>query len=165
MRSGLFAVIFVAGLCVAGAAVAQDGEEPAQPGDASALEACLRSAPEPSVDLGRTCIGVVSQPCMEAGSSSTMEMVRCFQRERHAWGALVDRYVTSLRARETATQIVRLDAYLAESESWIEAHCRYRASLYEGGSLAGLTGEACRTNHLGETAIELHSRLSHYDHR
>jgi hypothetical protein len=163
VKPRLFVVIFVATACVLTAASAQ--EEPAHPADASALEACLGSAAEPSKAHGRTCIGLISQPCMREGSSSTMEMVRCLQRERHAWSVLVDRYAITLRARESQTQVARLDAYLAESEAWLEADCAYQASMYEGGSLAGLTGEACRNEHLAELAIALHGRAWGYAHR
>jgi hypothetical protein len=165
MKPRLFAAIFAAAVCATVAASAQDGEEPAQAGDASTLETCLNDVRHPTDEHGRTCIGLVSQPCMEGGGYSTMEMVRCLQRERHAWRALAERYTANLRGRETETQIARLDAYLAESENWLEADCAYQASLYEGGSLAGVTGEACRADHHAETAIELHGRLWDYDQR
>lgn len=161
----VFALVFALVAFSAAGALAQDGEEPAQPGDAPALEACLNAASEPSTEHGRTCIGLVSQPCMAAGSYSTMEMVRCLQRERHAWDVLSGSYVARLRASETATQIERLDAYLAAREIWLEGDCGYQASLFEGGSLSGLTGEACRKTHSAEVAIQLHGRVRNYDQR
>lgn len=161
MRSGLLVGLFIAALAVATATSAQ---EAAQEGDAPALEACLNAVREPSIAHGRTCVGVVSGPCVQAGGYSTMEMVRCMQRERHAWRSLTERYVANLHARESQTQIAQLNIYLTESGTWRAAHCAYQASRYEGGSLAGLTGEACHTENFAEVAIVLHGRVWDYDH-
>ncbi|MEQ1491760.1 MAG: lysozyme inhibitor LprI family protein [Terricaulis sp.] len=102
---------------------------------------------------------------MREGGYSTIEMVECMQRERAAWDALRDRYATRLRTRESPTQVERLEAYLAENENWAEAKCAYRASMYEGGTAAGLNGEGCLEENSAEIAILLHGRVWDYDHR
>jgi uncharacterized protein YecT (DUF1311 family) len=113
----------------------------------------------------RVCLGAVARDCVESGGQSTAEMRACAGREAQAWQVLIDEYAATLRVRETPNQTASLNAFLAGSEAWGQARCHYQASLYEGGSLAGLVASFCARDNRAEAAIDLRARLNEYGQR
>jgi hypothetical protein len=153
MRAFLFCYILALSACAnAPPALAQG---PGQP-----IEACLSAAGQDHA-ARRACIGVATAACIESDDAmaSTAGMVMCAQGERSQWAALSQRYATTLRARESATQNAMLDAMIAAQPQWAQTRCAYVASYYEGGSLARYLGAACMRDAEAELALDLYARL------
>lgn len=134
--------------------------------DFGRLNVCLAENAAPDGDP-RTCIGAISRLCGEemgeAGASSTGGMVNCAWRERSAWAGILQDSISTLRARESATQNAALDRALAAGEQWADARCAYDASFYEGGSLARVLAAQCSRDTTAQRAIDLYQRLRDYD--
>lgn len=121
------------------------------------IATCLATAER---EDSRACIGVVAEPCMEEPAGvSTVGMINCFTRERELWEAEVTRLVALFRDQESQTQILLLNMMLASHEQWMRARCDHSASIFEGGSMAGIVAAACVRTTTAELAIDLRRRL------
>lgn len=134
--------------------------------DFGRLNVCLAENAAPDGEP-RTCIGAITRLCGEemgeAGASSTGGLVSCADRERSAWAGILEDSASTLRARESATQIAALDRALTAGEQWAEARCAYDASFYEGGSLARVLAAQCARDTTAQRAIDLYQRIRDYD--
>ncbi len=119
--------------------------------EGGALETCLRAAGDSRAALVR-CKGAIAEPCIEApGGETTAGMVQCYGAEAEAW--LVQLAAAVERARADAERAT----YLAQAEAawrgWVQAECRYQASLYQGGSLARVLAASCTADLTAERTI------------
>lgn len=104
--------------------------------DEAAVGACLARAEEAGGD-GRSCIGVVANPCLERGRDpSTAGMVACFGRESAVWDARLN---AAYRAAMTALPPATAQKLKGAQRSWIETRdlsCGFYDALHEGGTIA-----------------------------
>ena len=124
------------------------------------VESCVVSAGH-ALAARRECIGAAARDCIDSNpaNQTTGGMSDCVAEEGRAWQILSAQYEAALRARESATQIALLDAYLEQHRAWAAARCAYNASYYEGGSLARLLAASCRRDTAAELALELYARV------
>lgn len=129
--------------------------------DVAFLRQCLdtlaaRGAPS------RVCIDIVTRGCAsEPGGDTTTGAIVCFERERDAWQALMGEAATAL---EQAMSNTERERFAAAQEAWgvfRDAQCAYEASLFEGGSLAGVERTACERRIIAERTIAIHDRSAY----
>jgi uncharacterized protein YecT (DUF1311 family) len=139
------------------------GNEPA------AVAACLAARlDDDRGDGARRCVGEAARACGRAmgdGGETTAGLVICAARERQAWRALLEQGAAALREREHSAQTALLEQALTRGEAWEQARCAYEASMYEGGSLAGVVSAHCLRDTTAERAIDLQRRLREYEQR
>jgi hypothetical protein len=125
------------------------------------IETCLSSAGDDEA-AQTACIGQFASSCIanSPGGETTAGMVQCAQAERAQWENVRGAQVIALRAIESPRQIALLDVALDEHGRWAEAHCSYRASIYEGGSLSIVVAAQCMNTVVAEHALYLRNRYS-----
>ncbi len=126
---------------------------PAVADDTATITACLDAEHKANRDA-RTCIGRISDPCLEK-SSDTTSMVACVDREVKVWDDLLNAdYQRLLKAiPASATDSVR-----AAQRAWIasrDADCKVPYDIYEGGSMARIDSVSCLLGHTGERVLQL----------
>lgn len=103
--------------------------------DDAAVDACLARA-EAAGTHGRSCIGIVADPCLDHGDPSTAGMVACYGREAEVWDARLNAAYRSAMASLPPATAQKLKAVQL---SWIETRnlsCRFYDALHEGGTIA-----------------------------
>lgn len=119
----------------------------------AALDACVAAAGASRAAL-EGCKGVVAEPCVEQpGGDTTGGMRRCYSEEALAWTAVLDGALA--RAMENTQRATSLGASQEAWRIWRDAECRYQASMYEGGSLAGVIANSCNADLTADRAIAL----------
>lgn len=117
------------------------------------LDACVAAAGASRAAL-EGCKGVVAEPCIEQpGGDTTGGMIRCYSAEALAWTAVLDAALA--QARENEPRAAALGASQEAWRLWREAECRYQASMYEGGTLAGVIANSCNADLTADRAIAL----------
>lgn len=128
----------------------------AEPGyDEAIITDCLAK----NADGGSLCMGTASFKCMMApGGIATAGMHDCFKKETAQWDGLLNDAYDELTAEPGA----RSDALQAVQRDWIafvDSACAWEAGAYEGGTLAGTAGGACRMMRTATRALELRGYL------
>lgn len=127
----------------------------------SPVENCLTAARDDET-AQNACIGQFASNCIETtpGGETTAGIVQCVQAERFQWENVRGAQVTALRAIESPTQIALLERGLEGHRRWAEAHCAYRASVFEGGSLSNVVAAQCMRDLVAEHTLYLRNRYS-----
>lgn len=154
-------------------ALAQEGQVKV---DASLLDACMSEAKDTAAR--QACIGKASDPCMETSDGqTTIGMSECLKGEAKLWDTrLNDVYGSLMKKAEAADKELTESGSAAPAESaallkkaeqnWIsyrEATCAYDMSLFQGGTGAGPSGNACIMRLTANQAILLQSYLDTMD--
>lgn len=103
-----------------------------------------------------TCIGRISQPCMEEhGGDTTLGMKMCAVRETDAWDALLNaEYQRLLGNLEGKAK----DKLRAAQRAWIsmrDGDCALPYAIYEGGTLAGVLAATCLLDRTATRTIQI----------
>lgn len=154
----------LAALAMAFAAFAGLTPAHAQQQQADGLTACLERA-GPSHMKMQACKGRLAGPCSETDSGSTTGgAMLCWQAEAAAWRSELDAALA--RARDGAS-LARGEALALSQERWTawrDAECRYRALIYEGGSLARVVAAQCVADVTADRAIAFLYEERNADH-
>ena len=107
----------------------------------------------------RACIGEYTEACIAAAGDdvTNADMIGCASDEAAAWDGELNRAYRALRDSMAPTPAARL---LTAQRAWIEmrdADCAYLASVFEGGSMAGLEHANCMLQATAERTITLES--------
>lgn len=143
---------------------------PALADDVGQIEACLA---ETGVEahLSRTCIGLISTPCIEApGGSTTVGMMDCLGREHDAWDVLLNRYWGPMMAKAREVDAAEAgsgapssaEALRTAQRAWIafrDADCAHAASEWGSGTMAGPIRIGCLLERTAERTISFHLSL------
>jgi len=144
-------MLMVAALIAAACAPAAPHSAGAQP--QASIAACVGAAM--TEDALRQCKGIVAAPCLVApGGETTAAALQCEARERDQWSAVLDAEIARLEA-ESPERSAHLAAASAAWETWRQAECAYRASEYDGGSLANVLAASCFNDLTANRAIAL----------
>jgi uncharacterized protein YecT (DUF1311 family) len=147
MMRRIMAAALLAIVCAAGAAAEENAS-----GD-ERLNACVAAAGPSRVAL-EACRGVIVDPCADAdGGETTSGAVRCYSAEERAWRALLEAALA--RAAADATRRPLLEPAQQAWRVWRDAECAYRASQFQGGSLARVLAAACVSDLTAARAIDL----------
>ena len=128
------------------------------------IEACLAKTDEP-----QSCIGTISNPCMETeDGQTTMGMADCLGNEEAAWDALLNaRYKTALsdakdmdkRLEEDGNfETVVADALVKAQRAWIafrDAECDRLFELNKEGTIRTVVAASCLNDLTATRAIAL----------
>lgn len=148
------AVILALALIAAPIAFAQTDDQIAR-ADAAILASCIeRASEDPDLD---TCMNTISVPCMsDVEGQTTAGMIFCHMREAQAWDGQLNAVYRRLRGGASANDE---GGRLQQAQrAWIafrDANCDFEASLYEGGSLAGVLFASCMSDMTARRAIDL----------
>ena len=159
-RSTAAAVLMIVGaLCMGGPAVAQDSPATPTDDDWANMQTCLEMAREAG-GSGATCIGTVSDPCLDLpGNSSTVMMGACLDKEATMWDELLNSHYGELKSNLDKAQFAALQA---SQRAWIDMRdktCEFEASLWNGGTGAGPAAIGCFMRETGQRATFLGSML------
>jgi len=132
--------------------------ETARPADTAALQACLKS--ELGQELaGERCIGVVADPCLDKGPS-TSEQVECTTRELVVWDAMLNADYKALLRKLDKGQIAKLqDAQRA----WIASRdrtCDFYWHFHQG-TMAVPMSAYCRLRETARRVMYLRNFVEH----
>ncbi|MCJ2127472.1 lysozyme inhibitor LprI family protein [Methylobacterium sp. E-045] len=153
--NGIVALAMLA-LSSGGGAVAQTDTGRQASSDLATIERCVAFAKDDGARL--SCIGRVSQPCIDApdgSGSSTMGMNGCYAREIAAWDTRLNRTYKDVGAAMSESADLSLrDAQRA----WIafrDKACDWPSLVYPGGSIIGPLSGECLQIQTGRRALDL----------
>jgi uncharacterized protein YecT (DUF1311 family) len=129
---------------------------PATADDAGTIASCLEVERAAERD-GRSCIGRISKPCIEApGGETTAGMKMCTNREIEAWDAQLNaeyQRLLGVLEGETAEKI------RGAQRAWItmrDGDCALSYTTFEGGTIAGVIACNCLLERTATRALQLH---------
>ena len=141
--------ILIAALALLAVPASAQTAEPVH--DDALLTACLAE----NAEAGDVCIGRASTACMATpGGDTTVGMSTCIAAETAQWDGLLNDAYKEL----TAEPGKRADDLQAVQRSWIafvDAACAYETGAYEGGTMAGSVGGACKMTNTARRALDL----------
>jgi uncharacterized protein YecT (DUF1311 family) len=117
------------------------------------IDKCLkRTANEAVLKQASTCIGLISDPCID---KDTATAVGCQERETRIWDDLLNKAFQDARAHlDSAAGGALKDA----QHAWIafrDAKCAVSEKEYEGGTMATIMVADCKRTETGRRAIEM----------
>lgn len=133
------------------------------------LRACLAAGAGTGA-AARACIGVVTDPCQDAGpgGQTTLGMVDCLRRETRAWDRLLDEEYAAATAwaqvEDDAERplfpefAARAEALRTAQAAWVafrDAECRLAYAAWGAGSIRSIAGAVCHRDMTAERAIAL----------
>lgn len=154
--------------CLAGPAAAQGVVF-----DFAVTQSCIERATSWEGQLG--CIGSAAGACMDASEFgfSTVGQSACFDAERGAWDAWLNRlYPKLLEATRHADEDrmegapSQADALREMQRAWIgyrDKSCEFEASIWGGGTGAGPAFVGCLMVETGEQVLRLNSFASQHE--
>ncbi|WP_339163791.1 lysozyme inhibitor LprI family protein [Methylobacterium bullatum] len=152
---GIAALAMLA-LSSGGGAIAQTDTGRQASSDVATIERCVASAKDDGARL--SCIGRVSQPCIDApdgSGSSTMGMNGCYAREIAAWDTRLNRTYKDVGASMSESA----DLSLRDTQrAWIafrDKACDWPSLVYPGGSIIGPLSGECLQTQTGRRALDL----------
>ena len=133
-----------------------------------------RKKPQRAIpDAVYECIGIAAQDCMERTDYSTYGMTMCLDAETVFWDRMLEKNFTDLAEwahrlhghvsqddnafKWTAPETLK--KMQAEWKVYSEADCRFRASVYWGGTAAGPTRGACWMRRTAEQALKMERKI------
>ena len=134
------------------AAPAGDPFEPTA-AERATIDKCLKRAAEEAVlKQASTCIGLISDPCID---KDTATAVGCQERETRIWDDLLNKAFQDARAHlDSSAGGALKDA----QHAWIafrDAKCAVSEKEYEGGTMATIMVADCKRTETGRRAIEM----------
>lgn len=150
------------------ALLAVQGDKPAP--DAARAMPQLSASDTVAMCLGRRdgtsrdCVGDFTEACMRLNpdGETNAGMISCTSQELEAWDAALNEAYTGLRRRHSGSSSTALrDAQRA----WIvkrDADCAFLASIFEGGSHAGLEQVNCLMSETAERTVVLRDWSDNY---
>jgi uncharacterized protein YecT (DUF1311 family) len=150
-------------LLVASTACAQKDDGQPETGPEPILSAtntiatCFMDHSSPS-ERREICPGQYIENCiaLRPGADTTVGMITCAREELEAWQVILDQNLASL-AGTGRSDLMRTSFEDAQS-SWLahrDAQCRYEASAYEGGTMAGVVSTACFSAMTAQRALRV----------
>lgn len=123
--------------------------------DMAAIASCLEEAS--AEGRARTsCIGVVSNPCLEDPSiASNAAMVGCLSREHTVWDDVLNLAYQDLRGSLDSGVANALRAAQRAWIPWRDAKCGIWYEVHQGGTIGGLFAQDCITETTARRAIDL----------
>jgi uncharacterized protein YecT (DUF1311 family) len=117
------------------------------------IDKCLkRTANESVLKQASTCIGLISDPCID---KDTATAVGCQERETRIWDDLLNKAFQDARAHlDSAAGGALKDA----QHAWIafrDAKCAVSEKEYEGGTMATIMVADCKRTETGRRALEM----------
>ena len=112
----------------------------------------------------RDCIGDFTEACIRLNpdGETSAGMIGCTAQELEAWDAALNEAYDALRARHDGT---RATALRDAQRAWIakrDADCAFLASIFEGGSHAGLEQTSCLMSETAKRTIVLRGWTDNY---
>ena len=150
MISRLFALSMVIGTPVAAQQVVFS---------TAAVDQCLATGQT------ETCVGRSSDACEAASpfGGTTAGMIDCMSRETAYWDGALNYYYQELRQRGGLPAEKLRDM----QRNWIsfrDSACAFEASLYEGGTMAGIVHSSCLLSQTGRQTLYLKSYYEDWDY-
>jgi uncharacterized protein YecT (DUF1311 family) len=112
------------------------------------------------------CPGQYIENCIRqrAGGDTTVGMITCAREEYEAWEIQLERNLVTLS--ETGRTALMQTSFEAAQSSWVahrDAQCRYEASAYEGGTMAGVVSTACLSAMTTQRALRVAALVAEMD--
>ena len=112
-----------------------------EPRDVAVVLQCLKRGDAKGGDQ-KSCLGVVSGPCLDNDKNNVPDMVRCHDREELTWHEVLNRTVRGLRHEMNDEQRKKLQLMQDAWESSLKRSCRFYED-YSQGSVMGVLEAAC----------------------
>ena len=123
--------------------------------DRAALASCLKKA-QTGGDRQVSCVGVISDPCMDRPEGyTTIGMVACQTRETALWDGYLNSWYRDARA---ALPQSAADGLRDVQRLWIEyrdAKCALPYAVFEGGTIAQPIAAGCMLEETASRAVEV----------
>jgi uncharacterized protein YecT (DUF1311 family) len=140
---------FLAALAVS-PALAQDKPDARA---SATIQDCVKT--KSATGMGETCIGIVSNPCLERNDApSTADMVNCVAREQAVWDDILNETYRRLRDKLDDTQKEKLREM---QRAWIASRdktCTFYWDYYQGTMAVPMSAE-CVNRETAERALFL----------
>lgn len=118
------------------------------------MEQCLNSAVERDA-RPEECIGFVAVRCGDTAGDTTVAMIECLAREHAFWDRLLNQAYGDIRAAGDDASKSGLRDVQRQWIDWRKANCDWKASVFQGGSLAGVVANQCWNEETARRAIDL----------
>jgi uncharacterized protein YecT (DUF1311 family) len=144
------AAILASFVLLASPALAQDKPDARA---SATIQDCVKA--KSATGMGETCIGIVSDPCLERNAApSTADMVNCVAGERAVWDDILNETFRRLRDKLDDTQKAKLREM---QRAWIAARdttCDFYWDFYQGTMAHPMRAE-CVNRQTAERALFL----------
>jgi uncharacterized protein YecT (DUF1311 family) len=154
----LLLTIAAAWLLGSAAATAQKPSQAAR--DSATVQDCIKS----KSGKEESCIGIVSDPCLDKVSGATSEMNECFSREQAVWDDILNESFRRLRDKLDETQKGKLRDM---QRAWIgsrEKTCTFYWDFYQG-TMASPMSSSCNNRETARRALFLIGFLIEADNK
>ncbi|MDO9413031.1 MAG: lysozyme inhibitor LprI family protein [Pseudolabrys sp.] len=146
--SRAFLAVAVAALLWSGVASAQGPGQAVR--DFVTLQGCIKSKP----GAEESCLGVVSDPCLQNTGGTTVEMSNCLQREQSIWDDVLNETFKRLREKLDDAQKIKLRDM---QRAWIASRdktCAFYWDFSQGTMAVPMSAE-CASRETARRAIFL----------
>lgn len=137
---------------------------------AETLDLCL-SGEGAQQDGADSCIGLISNKCLEGTMETTMDNLRCDAEEIAVWDRRLNVAYKSLQQiyKQNDAEMSEYDGFNRANELrevqrawivWRDAKCDFAYGEFRGGTMGKLSASYCQTALTAERALELEDLLS-----
>lgn len=145
------AILLLTLLAFSSSAFAQNANELAE--DSEVISLCLKKA---NPDNRASCIGMVSNPCLELPEGqSTQGMAQCHRRETNVWDARLNARYKKLMATLSPKATKELKEAQRAWMAYRDAYCKAVFSSFDGGSMGIVADAYCNMDLTAHQALRL----------